>query len=141
MQTHLVSSPSPPPAVEVRDTVRSLLASASDYAEARWRIASLEGREALRAGTGMVVTGMVILVSLAVAYTGLMVALMWWISAMWNVGAGVALAGLVLGHLMLAAACAGWLAHLVRTRRLFHATRKEFMEDKRWLEAHHPSRN
>lgn len=141
MQTHLAPSPLPPVTAEVREAVRSLMASASHYAAARWRIASLEGREALRAGAGMLVAGIAILVSVAIAYAGLIGAFTWWLAGVWEIGAGAAVAALVLVHLALAAACAGWLAHTLRSRRLFHATRKEFKEDKRWLEAHHPSRS
>jgi len=121
--------------------VQALLDSATHYVEARWRIASLEGREALRAGAAMAVLAMVIVLSLAVAYAGLMAALAWWLAHVSQAGAGAVMAALALGHLALAVACALWLARSVRNRRLFHATRKEFMEDRKWLEAHHPSRS
>lgn len=132
---------SAPPAPVAGQAVRSLLDSASHYLAARLSLARMEGREALRAGVGILALGLVAGLSLAVAYAGFMTALVWWLAEVWGGGAGTAMAALVLGHLLVAAASAGWLAHVVRRRRFFHATRKEFMEDKKWLESHHPSRS
>ncbi|MGV3663157.1 MAG: phage holin family protein [Prosthecobacter sp.] len=134
--------PHSPPVLDVRDSVRSLLGSASLYLEARLRIARLEGREALRAGARVAVLGVVLMLSLLVAYAGLMLGLAWWITHTWGEGGAVStVLVLILGHLVVAAGCGMGLVHALRRSRFFHATRKEFMEDKRWLEAHQAFRN
>lgn len=133
---------SPHPSQDARDAVHSLIQSASHYVDARLRIATLEGREALRAGARMAVLGTLVLLSLGVAYAGAMLALAWWLSE--RLGSPSAVPGvavLVAAHLLLAAVCAAWMMRAWRGGRFFYATRKEFKEDKRWLEARHPSRS
>lgn len=131
-------SPSWSPAVpaEVTDSFRAVLSSAWGYLEARLKIARLEGTEALRVGLGVAVLALVVVLSLIVVYVGSMLVLTLWAARTWGDG-NVLLAALtlVVGHLVLAVVCALWAARAVRRRRLFHATRKEFMEDKRWLQA------
>lgn len=114
----------------VMDLLRSILTPVLLYADARLHIAKLESREALQAG-GVIIA---LLFSLAVAYMGGLVAVALWISQNWWQGSLLpAVVVIVAGHLVLAAAGAVWLARSLRHRDLFHATRKEFMEDKRWL--------
>lgn len=137
--TTLLSAPS---GSDVRESVRTLLSSAAVYLEARLRIARLEGREALRSGARVVVLGFVGVLSLMVAYAGLMLGLAWWITHTWGDGSTVStVLVLILGHIIVAVACGMGLVRAVRRGRFFHATRKEFMEDKRWLEAHQAFRN
>lgn len=134
-----VSSVSPP---EARHEIGTLIQSALLYAEARLRIAALEGRDALRAGALMAVAGTLLFLSLGVAYAGGMLALAWWLSETLGApSAGPAIAAIVAAHLLLAAGCSAWMVRAWRQKRLFPVTRKEFMEDKRWLEAHPPFRN
>lgn len=129
------------PVSDVRESVRSILASAALYLEARLRIARLEGREALRAGVRVVVLGIISVLSLIVAYAGVMLGLAWWITHAWGDGSKVStVLALVLGHLVVAAVCGMGLVRAMRRGRFFRVTRKEFMEDKRWLEAHQTSR-
>jgi uncharacterized membrane protein YqjE len=133
-------SPSSPTAVQ--ESLRAVLASAWSYAEARLTIAKLESREALRVGLAVAAVAIIVLLSLIMDYVGAMLGLAVWIAESWgheNILAPTLV--LVLGHLALAAVCALWAAHSVRRRRLFHATRKEFMEDKRWLQANQISKS
>jgi uncharacterized membrane protein YqjE len=126
----------------VTDLLRALLAPALLYAEARFRIARLEGKEALQ--VGLVVGGLVIaiLLCLAVAYVSGIVALALWISQNWWQGSLFPAALVMIGgHLVLASSCVFWLVRTLRSHDLFHITRREFMEDKRWLQTHPTSRN
>lgn len=139
----LAPSPwSPPVAAEVRESLQAVLTSAVAYLETRWQIAHLESKEALRVGMGVALLGLIMVLCLTIAYVGIVIAGMWWISQHWGDGDLVWPACAVIGgHLVLAVLCAWWATRAVRRGRLFHATRKEFMEDKLWLQTNQASRN
>lgn len=117
-----------------------MLSSAVAYVETRWQIARLEGREALHVGLGVAACGLVIILSLIVAYVGLVAGFTWWASRNWG-SPLAAVSAVVFGHLAVAALCAIWGARAMRRHRFFHATRKEFMEDKLWLQTNQTSKN
>lgn len=123
------------PSAEARGVVRAILHSALHYVDARVEIARLEGRQAWHEGKAMVVLGTLFVFSLAAAYAGGILALAWWLSLEWGTSSALpVIITLVGGHLLVAAGCAASLLRTWRRTRFFHATRKEFMEDKRWLE-------
>ncbi len=139
-----VQSPSwsPTVAAEVSESFRALVHSAWNYLEARLIIARVEGRDALRVGLGVVGLAVAVLLSLTVAYVGAMIALALWITDTSDNGSVLpAIVALIVGHLLLAVLCAWRATRTVRNRRLFHATRKEFMEDQRWLQTNQTFRN
>jgi uncharacterized membrane protein YqjE len=126
----------------IAETLRSMFLAALRYAEARLRLFCLEGKEVLHRGLAVVALSIIAMLSVIITYAGIMIALVLWMARMWWDGDVLpAVMAAALGHALIAAGCAGWVIHVTRGTAFFHATLKEFKEDRQWLDANHTSKN
>jgi uncharacterized membrane protein YqjE len=124
------------------ESVRSLLLAALHYAEARVRLFWLECHEVVHRGLALVALSLLAILSVIITYFGGMIALALWIArTWWNGDMLPAIVILSLGHLLLATCCAAWIAHAAKRAQFFHASLKEFKEDRQWLQTNQTSRN
>jgi uncharacterized membrane protein YqjE len=122
---HAASSPSWSSRLDrgssLSDSVRTLLSSLVTYLETRWQLFKVESGQAMRLG-------------IQVAIVCAMVGVTLWIAHQWWDGSVMPAAFIMAGtHLLLLLGCAGFIVWSLRGRQLFHDTRTEFKEDKRWL--------
>lgn len=69
-----------------------------------------------------------------VMYVCAMVGVTLWIAHQWWEGSVMPASFIMAGaHLLLLAGCVGFIARSLRGHKLFHDTKTEFKEDKRWL--------
>ncbi|RBP47460.1 putative superfamily III holin-X [Roseimicrobium gellanilyticum] len=116
------------------DSVRTLLSSLVTYLETRWKLFKVESGEAMRLGIQVAVVTLFALACAFVMYVCAMVGVTLWIAHQWWDGAVMPAAFIMAGvHLLLLLSCAGFIIWSLRGRKLFHDTRTEFKEDKRWL--------
>ena len=116
------------------DSFRSLLSSLVVYAETRWKLFKVESEQAMRLGIRVVALALFALVCAFITYVCSMVGITLWIAAHWWGGAVMPAAFIMAGaHLLLLLGCVGLILWSLRGRQLFHDTRTEFKEDKRWL--------
>jgi uncharacterized membrane protein YqjE len=116
------------------DSVRTLLSSLVTYLETRWKLFQVESGEAMRLGIRVAVVTVFGLACAFVMYVCAMVGVTLWIAHQWWDGAVMPAAFIMAGvHLVLLLGCLGYILWSLRKQRLFHDTRTEFKEDKRWL--------
>lgn len=124
------------------DTMRSLFHAALHYADVRLRLFWLESRDMLHRGLLLVALAIMAAISVIITYFGLMIALVLWIARTWWGGDALPAVMIVaLGHLLVAVTCGAIIAYATRHTHLFHATLREFKEDKQWLHENQTSRN
>lgn len=88
----------------------------------------------MRLGIQVALAAVFGLLCAAVMYGCAMVGVTLWIAHQWWDGSVMPAAFIMAGaHLLLLTACAGFIAWALRGRQLFHDTKTEFKEDKRWL--------
>jgi len=96
----------------------------------------------LHRGLLLAALGITALVGAFFTYAGLMVALVLWIARTWWDGDLLpAILLVALGHMIMTFACVGWMIHAARHTQLFHATLKEWKEDRIWLNNKETSRS
>ena len=116
------------------DSVRALLSSLVTYLETRWQLFKVESGEAMRLGMRVALVAVFALTCAFVMYVCAMVGVTLWIAHQWWDGAVMPAAFIMAGvHLALLLGCAGYIMVALRRQQLFHDTRTEFKEDKRWL--------
>lgn len=116
------------------DSVRTLLSSLVTYLETRWKLFKVESGEAMRLGIRVAMVAVFGLACAFVMYVCAMVGVTLWIAHQWWDGAVMPAAFIMAGvHLVLLLGCLGYILWSLRKQQLFHDTRTEFKEDKRWL--------
>jgi uncharacterized membrane protein YqjE len=116
------------------DSLRALLSSLVVYAETRWKLFKVESGQAVRLGIRLAVLALFALLCAGITYVCTMVGITLWIAERWWDGSVMPAAFVMAGaHLLLLLASAGTIVWSLRGRDLFHDTRTEFEEDKRWL--------
>ena len=142
MQSQLLHSSTPDGDSGITSAVRSFAGSAAGYFDARLQLAKLEGAEALRLGISVVAIAAALVTSALIAYVFGMISLTLWIADRWWEGS-VMKAALVISsvHLMLGLAAVTMILLLTKGRRPFHATLKEFSEDRQWLKGNQAFKN
>lgn len=116
------------------DSVRALLSSLVTYLETRWKLFKVESGEAVRLGIRVAIVTAFGLACALVMYVCTMVGATLWIAHQWWDGAVMPAAFIMAGaHLVLLLGCLGYILWSLRKQHLFHDTRTEFKEDKRWL--------
>lgn len=124
------------PSAGVTGTLRRLLAAAVTYAEARFQLAVVEGGGAFKVLAAVVVAALTSLLFAFIAYMLLLFALVDWVATHWWQGQYAPAAAVVaVIHLAGAVVLAGWAYRALSQsgKTLFHATRREFQQDKLWL--------
>ncbi|HSJ03526.1 MAG: phage holin family protein [Verrucomicrobium sp.] len=139
------SSPIEKPHSGVTGTLRRLLAAVVTYAEARFELACVEGKGALGLVIKLALAAFAGLLFTVIAYVLFMFAFVDWVATHWWSGHYAPAASIIaVGHLIAAAGLALWAARAASQSKdsLFHATRREFNQDKQWLTSPHSnSRN
>ncbi|QIF00808.1 phage holin family protein [Roseimicrobium sp. ORNL1] len=135
---HATSSPSWSSRLDrghsLSDSVRTLLSSLMTYLETRWQLFKVESEQAMRLGIQVAIAALFGLACAFVMYVCAMVGVTLWIAHQWWDGAVMPAAFIMAGvHLLLLSGCAGFIVWALRGRELFHDTKTEFKEDKRWL--------
>jgi uncharacterized membrane protein YqjE len=119
------------------DSLRTLLSSLVVYAETRWQLFKVESGQAVRLGIRLAVLALFTLLCAVITYVCGMVGITLWIAGHWWNGEVMPAAFIMAGaHLALLLASAGAIVWSLRGKDLFHDTRTEFEEDKRWLHLH-----
>jgi uncharacterized membrane protein YqjE len=119
------------------DSVRGLLSSLVVYAETRWQLLKVESGQALQLGIRLAVLALFALLCAVITYVCSMVGITLWIAERWWNGSVMPAVFIMAGaHLVLLLASAATIVGSLRGRDLFHDTRTEFEEDKRWLHLH-----
>ncbi|OAI56979.1 hypothetical protein AYO49_03130 [Verrucomicrobiaceae bacterium SCGC AG-212-N21] len=126
----------------VTESLRSLLIAAMHYAEARIKLFWLECHEVMDRGIAVLAVALAAVLSVIITYVGSMIALVFWIARTWWESDPLpAVIMVTLGHLLLAVASIAWVIRASKGAHFFHATLKEFKEDKQWLHTSQTSRN
>lgn len=114
-----------------------LLSSLVVYAETRWKLFKVESGQAMRLGIRVVALALFALACAFIMYVCGMVGVTLWIAEKWWDGAVMPAAFIMAGaHLLLLLGSAAMILWSLRRSQLFHDTRTEFKEDKRWLHLH-----